>query len=137
MAFAAWAKRKFPEALYDEPAYLMSPAGTHGPSFLAFENFQVIRRYNTSDLYAVFVGNLADRIGGGGDFRVPFKRIGPQKTVIIRGVQTELKKSGYGIEKVDGFIGSNTRRQLGAYQKANKLKIDCWPSARVLKHMRQ
>ena len=33
-------------------AYLMSPAGAYGPSFLVFENYKVIRRYNMSDLYA-------------------------------------------------------------------------------------
>ncbi len=49
-------------------AYMMSPAGGYGPSFLVLENYKVIRRYNMSDLYAVFVGNLADRIAGGGDF---------------------------------------------------------------------
>ena len=46
----------------------MSPAGTYGPQFLASENFKVIRLYNTSDLYALFVGHLSDRIRGGGDF---------------------------------------------------------------------
>jgi hypothetical protein len=28
-----------------------------------------------------------------------------------------------------------TRSALGAYQKANKLKVDCWPTAAVLAHM--
>ena len=127
--------RPFPEAVMDDAAYLMSPAGAYGPSFLALENFQVIRRYNTSDLYATFVGNLADRIAGGGDFLTPWQPIGPQRTRIIRGVQKGLQDAGYGIEKIDGFIGSNTRRQVGAYQKANGLKIDCWPTEAVLRHM--
>jgi membrane-bound lytic murein transglycosylase B len=30
-----------------------------------------------------------------------------------------------------------TRAALGAYQKANGLKLDCWPTAEVLAHMRQ
>ena len=30
-----------------------------------------------------------------------------------------------------------TRSALGAYQKANRLKLDCWPSAAVLDHMRR
>jgi hypothetical protein len=29
-----------------------------------------------------------------------------------------------------------TRSALGAYQKANGLKVDCWPSTAVLDHMR-
>jgi hypothetical protein len=28
-----------------------------------------------------------------------------------------------------------TRSALGAYQKANRLKVDCWPTATVLLHM--
>ena len=28
-----------------------------------------------------------------------------------------------------------TRAALGAYQKANGLKVDCWPTAEVLTHM--
>src|SRR5690606_40350729 len=83
--------RTFPREMLDEHAYLMSPAGTHGPSFLVLENYQVIRRYNTSDLYATFVGNLADRIAGGADFHTPWKPIGPQRTSLIRSIQQELK----------------------------------------------
>ena len=29
-----------------------------------------------------------------------------------------------------------TRAALGAYQNANGLKLDCWPGAAVLDHMR-
>ena len=129
------AGRKFPEKVLDSLAYLMSPAGVHGPSFLVLKNFQVIREYNTSDLYATFVGNLADRIAGGGDFVTPFKKIGPQRTNIIRSVQQHLKDEGYPIGKIDGFIGSGTRRQVGQYQKAKGLKIDCWPSLSLSKYM--
>ncbi|CFX29062.1 Lytic murein transglycosylase [Candidatus Filomicrobium marinum] len=129
--------REFPDAMLNENAYLMSPAGAHGPSFLALENFQVIRRYNTSDLYATFVGNLADRIAGGGDFHTRWEAIGPQRTALIRGIQQGLKDRGYGIETVDGFIGSNTRRQVGRYQKDNGLRVDCWPSDAVLNHLQK
>lgn len=129
--------RKFPPHVLDAPAYLMSPAGAYGPAFLALENFQVIRRYNTSDLYATFVGNLADRIAGGGDFVAPWRKIGPQRTKTIRGVQQGLMDAGYDIKIVDGFIGSGTRRQVGLYQKANGIRIDCWPTPQVLKHIQK
>ena len=115
-------------------AYLMSPAGAYGPSFLVFENYKVIRRYNTSDLYAVFIGNLADRIRGGGDFKTPWGGTGPQKTKAIEEIQKRLQAEGYDVEKIDGKIGSNTRKVIGEYQRANRLKVDCWPSDAVLAH---
>ena len=66
---------------------MMSPAGGYGPSFLVLENYKVIRRYNMSDLYAVFVGHLADRIAGGGDFVTPWGGTAPQKTANIVEIQ--------------------------------------------------
>ena len=127
--------RAFPAEVLSDQAYLMSPAGAHGPSFLVLENFQVLRRYNTSDLYATFVGNLADRMAGGGDFLTPWRPIGPQKTELIRGIQKGLQNAGHPIEKIDGFIGSGTRREVGQYQRKNKLAVDCWPSQAVLDHL--
>src|SRR5258705_5452381 len=51
-------------SMLDDQASLVLPAGTYGPGFLVLENFQVLRRYNSSDLYAIFVGHLADLIAG-------------------------------------------------------------------------
>jgi lytic murein transglycosylase len=140
---AAWAKlgfarvgnRPWTQDQLGREAYLMSPGGAYGPSFLVLENYVVIRRYNTSDLYAVFVGHLADRIAGGGDFATPWSS-GPQKTQIIEEIQTRLKARGYDVEKIDGKVGSNTRKIIGSYQRANNLKVDCWPSEAVLTHLR-
>lgn len=133
--FKRVAGRSFPPEIMNDQAYLMSPAGAYGPSFLVLENFQVIRRYNTSDLYATFVGNLADRIAGGGDFVTPWQQIGQQKTQLVRGIQQGLQKAGHPIEKIDGFIGSGTRREVGQYQKKNGLRVDCWPTEAVLQHL--
>jgi lytic murein transglycosylase len=118
-------------------AYMMSPAGGYGPSFLVLENYKVIRRYNMSDLYAVFVGNLADRIAGGGDFVTPWGGTGPQKTSNIEEIQQRLMAAGYDVEKIDGKVGSNTRKVIGLYERTNKLKVDCWPSDTVLDHIRK
>lgn len=127
--------KPFPPGIDQDQAYLMSPAGAHGPSFLALENFQVIRRYNTSDLYATFVGNLSDRMAGGGDFATPWKPIGPQRTALIRGIQQGLQRSGYPVEKIDGFIGSETRRLVGVFQAKAGLTVDCWPNDTVLRKL--
>ncbi len=140
---AEWAKLGFaragqrawsPKELAQE-AYLMMPAGAYGPAFLVLENYKVIRRYNTSDLYAVFVGHLADRIAGGGDFEAGWGGTGPQRTRVIEEIQQRLRAKGYDVEKIDGKVGSNTRKVIGSYQKANGLKIDCWPSDAVLAHL--
>jgi lytic murein transglycosylase len=142
---AEWAKlglrrangRPWTEKQLALEAYLMSPAGGYGPSFLVLENYKVIRRYNMSDLYAVFVGNLADRIAGGGDFITPWGGTGPQKTRNIEEIQQRLMALGYDVEKIDGKVGSNTRKVIGLYERANNLKVDCWPSDAVLDHMRR
>lgn len=126
--------KPFTKAQAAEVAYLMSPAGTYGPQFLASENFKVIRLYNTSDLYALFVGHLSDRIRGGGDFATPWADFAQPRTRTVHDLQERLKALGYPMDKIDGKIGSNTRKQIGLYQKANGLKIDCWPSEAVLNH---
>jgi lytic murein transglycosylase len=134
MGFRKASGAPFTEAQLAADAYLMMPAGAYGPAFLAAQNFRVIRLYNTSDLYALFVGNLGDRIRGGGDFVTPWKSFAQPKTQTVHSLQVRLKERGYPMDKTDGKIGSNTRKQIGLYQKANGLKIDCWPSDGVLAH---
>jgi membrane-bound lytic murein transglycosylase B len=46
----------------DLTASLVQPDGPGGRSFLAYENFRVILKWNRSDLFAIAVGTLADRI---------------------------------------------------------------------------
>ncbi|MFN3743921.1 MAG: lytic murein transglycosylase [Hyphomicrobiaceae bacterium] len=124
-------------ALLDQEAYLMSPAGAFGPSFLATENFKVIRAYNMSDLYAVFVGHLADRIAGGGDFRTRWRQVRQLPDREIAEIQEQLKRRGASIDKIDGKIGSNTRWQIGQYERSVRMKVGCWPRQEVLEHLRR
>lgn len=125
---------RFTEAQLAETAYLMSPAGTYGPNFLAAHNFKVIRLYNTSDLYALFVGHLSDLIRGHGDFITPWGDFEQPRAKTVHDLQARLKELGYGIGKVDGKIGSNTRKQIGLFQRAEGVKVDCWPSRSALAH---
>ena len=121
----------------DADAYLMSPAGAFGPSFLATENFKVIRAYNMSDLYATFVGHLADRIAGGGDFKTPWSDVRQLPDREIAEIQEQLKKRGAAIDKIDGKIGSNTRWQIGQYERSVRMRVGCWPRQEVLEHLRR
>ena len=126
----------FPAHAQDQQAFVLAPAGAHGPAFLALENFLVFKRYNMSDLYALFVGNLGDRIVGGGDFRTPWGEVRQLSAKGIEEIQEKLQTLGYAVAKIDGKAGMNTRSLIGAYQKANSLKIDCWPTEALLQHVR-
>jgi lytic murein transglycosylase len=129
--------RAFPEASLDAQAFVLTPAGANGAAFLALENFMVIKRYNMSDLYAIFVGDLADRIGGAGTFEAPWAPVRQLSAHGIEEIQTRLQERGYAIAKVDGKAGMNTRALIGAYQHASGLKADCWPSEALLAHLRR
>ena len=48
----------------DLRAALLVPSGHDGPAFLAYDNFDVIMRWNRSEFYALSVGRLADEIAG-------------------------------------------------------------------------
>jgi lytic murein transglycosylase len=126
----------FPGNVLDAEAFILTPGGAYGPAFLALENFMVIKRYNMSDLYALFVGDLSDRIAGAGTFETPWGDVRQLSARGIEALQTRLQAQGYAVSKIDGKAGMNTRALVGAYQRANGLKVDCWPSEALLSHMR-
>lgn len=129
--------RAFPDSVLEAQAFVLAPGGAHGPTFLALENFMVIKRYNMSDLYALFVGDLSDRIAGAGTFEVPWGAVRQLSTRGIEEIQEKLQARGYAISKVDGKAGMNTRALIGDYQYASRLKVDCWPSEALLGHLRR
>jgi len=118
-------------------ASLLQPEGSYGPSFLTPKNYFVIKDYNYSDLYVLFVGHLSDRIAGGMPFETPWSKAAQLKTREVETMQQRLTSLGLYKDKIDGKAGMLTRSALGAYQKKNGLKIDCWPTAAVLEHMRR
>ena len=122
--------------MLDDQAWLLLPAGAYGPGFLALENFQALRQYNASDLYALFVGNLADRIAGGPVFERPWAKLQQFSSRDVEEIQTLLSKKKFYLDPVDGRPGSLTRRAIGLYQRAAGIPIDCWPSKIVLDHLR-
>jgi Transglycosylase SLT domain/Putative peptidoglycan binding domain len=133
--YAPLAGRKPSAAELKEPASLLLPEGTYGPGFLTLKNYYVIKDYNFSDLYVLFVGNLADRIAGGGAFVTPWSKASQLHTTDVERMQETLTKLGLYQDKIDGKAGMLTRSALGAYQKANGMKLDCWPTQAVLDHM--
>src|SRR5215472_4580595 len=118
-------------------ASLLQPEGSYGPSFLAPKNYFVLKDYNYSDLYVLFVGHLSDRIAGARPFETPWSKNAQLKTTDVETMQRRLTALGLYKDKIDGKAGMLTRAALGAYQKKNGLKVDCWPTAAVLDHMRR
>ena len=53
----------------DDSARLFLPGGAKGPAFLLLKNFDVIKRYNNADAYALAIGHLSDRLKGFGSFK--------------------------------------------------------------------
>jgi lytic murein transglycosylase len=135
--FAPAFDRKLSVEEFSQPASLLLPAGIYGPAFLILPNYFVLKEYNFSDLYVLFVGQLSDRILDQRGFETPWAPVVQLKTAELEEIQRHLSKIGYYREKIDGKAGMKTRLALGVYQKANGLKLDCWPSAAVLDYMRK
>ncbi len=145
MPIGEWLKRGYVPALGRKvkaqeasvEASLLLPEGTYGPGFLTPKNYYVLKDYNYSDLYVLFVGHLADRIAGGKSFEHPWSQSAQLKTTQVETMQQKLTALGLYNDKVDGKAGMLTRSALGAYQKKNGLKVDCWPTSDVLTHMQK
>ena len=116
-------------------ASLFLPEGTYGPAFLTPKNYFVIKDYNFSDLYVLFVGHLSDRIMDARSFEKAWSKNRQLRTAQVESMQRILADRGLYHDKIDGKAGMLTRAAVGAYQKANGLKRDCWPTADVLAHM--
>jgi lytic murein transglycosylase len=128
--------RKLSAAELSYEASLLQPEGSYGPSFLTPKNYFVLKDYNYSDLYVLFVGHLSERIAGARPFETPWSKNAQLKTTDVETMQRRLTALGLYKDKIDGKAGMLTRAALGAYQKKNGLKVDCWPTAAVLEHMR-
>ena len=115
-----------------EEASLLQPEGIHGPAFLATKNYFVIKEYNFSDLYVLFVGHLADRMVSPLPFATPWSAATQLRTADVEAMQKQLTRLGLYKDKLDGKAGMQTRAALGAFQKKAGLPLDCWPSVAVL-----
>src|SRR5207247_2213142 len=112
-----------------QPASLLQPEGVYGPAFLTTKNYFVIKEYNFSDLYVLFVGHLADRIANPQPFETPWSARQQMRTVDVETMQKHLTRLGLYKDKIDGKAGMLTRSALGAFQKQARLTVDCWPNA--------
>jgi membrane-bound lytic murein transglycosylase B len=123
--------RAFPRA--NDTGRLYMPAGASGPAFLLLPNFDVIKRYNNSDSYALAVGHLADRILGGGGFATPWPAGDYALNKAQRAeLQALLGRAGFDVGSPDGVVGPKTRAAVLAYQTRMGLPADGYISGRLL-----
>ena len=107
-----------------------------GPRFNVTSNFNVIKRYNNSDSYAIGVGHLADRIAGGGPIRASFPpdKYGLRKEDRVA-LQKRLTAKGFDTGGADGVLGPKSRAAISAYQTSVGLPATGNPSPELLRRI--
>ncbi len=122
----------------DMRASIVAPAGAKGPAFLVYGNFRTILVWNRSLFYALAIGSLADRMVG-----LPaFTTLGPEggrglSHAESQEMQRRLSQQGFDTGGVDGVLGPKSRSAIRAFQRAAGLVPDGYPSAALLRRVRQ
>jgi lytic murein transglycosylase len=119
-------------------ATVLLPAGARGPAFLIGPNFRAVLRYNNSTNYALAVGLLAQRLGGGPGVQAAWPRDEPalSRTQMTE-LQAALNQRGFAAGTPDGVMGPATREGLRRYQRSVGLPADGYPSAELLQRLQQ
>ena len=129
--------RAFPDHELRGEGFLMMPAGRHGPAFIVTPNFYVLKEYNESDLYALFVGHAGDRIMYGDiRFSASWRNVAGLYRSDIAAMQRGLERLGYNVGGADGLVGFRTRRSIGDWQQRNGRAPTCWPDADLVRALR-
>ena len=104
-----------------------------GVTFTVTRNFDALKRYNNSDLYAIGVGHLADRIAGGGPLRGSFP---PDANGLTKADRIELQRRlnarGYDVGTPDGVIGRKTEAAIREVQRRQGSAVTGVPSRDLL-----
>ena len=120
------------------PAGLITPAGTNGPAFLVFKNFDAIYSYNAAESYGLAIAHLSDRLRGGTPFLTawPTDDAGTSRAE-RREIQQFLIQRGYDIGAVDGLIGDKSRQAIQQEQTRLGLKPTGRAGQQILRAFRQ
>ncbi len=117
---------------------LLLPAGTRGPAFLVFANYNAIHVYNNSESYALAIAHLADRLQGGGPLVAAWPT---DERMLSRAERVELQlwltERGFYSGAADGILGSRTVEAIKAFQSSAGMAADGYASSRVLAALRQ
>lgn len=113
-------------------AALLLPMGRNGPAFLAFPNFDVIRQWNESTVYATTSAYLATRFAGARPLRAGNAPVPKLSVAQVRQLQSQLAARGLPVGKIDGIIGEDTRAAVRQVQQQLGLPADGYPDPVLL-----
>ena len=112
---------------------LLFPSGAAGPAILVTANFSVIKLYNNSDVYALAVGHLADRMRGGAPFRAAWPKDDPQLSRDARmALQRKLASLGYAVKDFAGRLDFDQRDMIRELQAKYGMVPDGRPTPALL-----
>ena len=116
-----------------DEAILFFPSGARGPAFLVTRNFDVIKTYNISDVYALAVLHLADRFRGAAPFagRWPDNDVQLSREDRMK-IQGELAKLGFKPNNRQGMIDFDLRDDIRQMQVKFGMRPDGHPTPEFL-----
>ncbi len=113
------------------PAALVLPQGRNGPAFLTYPNFNIYLEWNQSFIYTTSAAYFATRLMGAPAYQKGNPDTGLDDAA-MRALQTKLQSVGHDVGKVDGILGSGTRRAVQKEQARLGLPADGWPTQELL-----
>ena len=116
-------------------ASVVLPMGRFGPTFMAYDNFQVYLKWNNSLMYSLTAAYYATRLDGAASMRrgSDIPKISFEET---RELQQILARRGYDIGRTDGVLGLKSRSAVREMQVKFGLPADSWPTAELLSRLR-
>jgi len=114
-------------------AILFFPSGAGGPAFLVAENFEVIKRYNISDVFALAATQIADRAQGRAGVHTRWPVSDPQLTRAERvALQKRMKDLGHPLNDFEGRIDFDLRDEIRLEQVKHGMVPDGHPTRELL-----
>ncbi len=100
------------------------------------DNFYVLKAYNESDVYALWVGEVADRAGTGGRIVGRWSDLRGITRRDLQQLQQRLEAMGHDVGSADGLVGFRTRVAIGRWQEQHGRPPTCFPDVDVIDALR-